>query len=32
VTGTSEDPSITADVGGIVQKEKKALFHNKKNE
>ncbi len=26
VTGTSEDPSITADVGGIVQKQKKALF------
>jgi len=32
VTGTSEDPSITADVGSIVQKEKRALLHNKKNE
>lgn len=31
VTGTSADPSITADVGKIVQKEKKALFNNKKN-
>jgi hypothetical protein len=29
VTGTSEDPSITADVGDIVQKQKKALFNNK---
>ena len=29
VTGTSEDPSITADVGSIVQKQKKALFNSK---
>jgi AsmA protein len=33
VTGTPEDPNITADVGGIVQKKKKsiaALFEKKK--
>jgi len=29
VTGTSEEPSITADVGSIVQKQKKSLFNNK---
>jgi len=28
VTGTSEDPSITADVGAVVQKQTKALFSN----
>lgn len=31
VTGTSEDPFITADVGSMVQKETKALFNTKKN-
>ena len=30
VTGTSEEPSITADVGGMVQKQKKSLSNNKK--
>jgi AsmA protein len=30
VTGTSEEPSITADVGGLVQKQTKSFFNNKK--
>jgi AsmA protein len=29
VTGTSEEPNITADVGGMVQKQTKAIFSNK---
>jgi AsmA protein len=29
VTGTSENPSITADVGGMMQKQTKSLFNNK---
>lgn len=30
ITGTAEDPSITADVGGLFQRQTKSLFNNKK--